>query len=87
MAADTKVIRDVKWIIKCESGSSRFQPWEGPSRGGLLRDYTTLNLAVLVQVTRRGGGVSSVQVFRRCRGHAGELLGNMRPFVTMDTPL
>ena len=24
--------------IKCESGSSRFQPGEGPSRG-LLRDY------------------------------------------------
>ena len=27
-------------IIKCESGSSRFQPGEGPSRG-LLRNCTT----------------------------------------------
>ena len=25
-------------VLKCESGSSRFQPGEGPSRG-LLRDY------------------------------------------------
>ena len=25
-------------ILKCENGSSRFQPGEGPSRG-LLRDY------------------------------------------------
>ena len=30
-------------IIKCESGSSRFQPGEGPSRG-LLRDYEPSDL-------------------------------------------
>ena len=34
----------------------------------------------------KGGAVSSVQVFHCCWGHAGELPGNMEPFVTNGYP-
>ena len=37
--------------LKCESGSSRFQPGEGPSRG-LLRDCTTSLINQFAALTR-----------------------------------
>ena len=40
MTGGTKKLQ-IAQCLKCESGSSRFQPGEGPSRG-LLRDCTTL---------------------------------------------
>ena len=38
MLRDRGVNARLASCLKCESGSSRFQPGEGPSRG-LLRDY------------------------------------------------
>ena len=41
-------------MLKCESGSSRFEPGKGPSRG-LRHDYTTSNFAKVLFPALAGG--------------------------------